>query len=156
MKDRALFISTVCALVVGLAQTFLALRCWNYIEMYSPVVRWLFGMGLRTAGIHAVAHPLDLLTNILINIPAAWVLSRLRPERIRLYVILAVIPSFVWLNWNLVGVPFPMPSVGEMAWGWLQELISLPIAVWLVGRIRRTGATGGSKASVGAPSTYLK
>ena len=156
MKDRALLISIVIALVVGLAQSYLALCCWNYIGMHSPVVRWLFGMGLRTTGIHAVVHPLDLLTNVLISIPAAWVLTQLRPGRIRLYVIAAVMPSFVWLNGSLIGVPFPKPDVGLMAWGWLQELISLPIAVWLVVRIRRMGSAGGSNASAGVPSGHFK
>ncbi len=139
MQDRALLVSMVGALAGGLAQTYLALHCWDSIGVYSPVVRWLFDFGLRTKGIYSVLYPLDPLTNVLINMPAAWVLTRLRPERVRLYLIAAVIPSFVWLNRSLANVSFPNPHAGLTAWGWLLELSSLPIAVWLVGCIRRTG-----------------
>lgn len=155
MKHPTPFISIPIALIIGLLQTYLAAVCWSYIEMYSPLVHWLYGMGLRTAGIHAVAHPVDLLTSVLISIPAALVLARLRPERTWLYLLLAVIPSFVWLNWNLVVNPSLVQFPGEMAWGWLQELATLPAAAWLIKAVGRPGAKGESGRLAGMPRAKL-
>jgi hypothetical protein len=123
--------------------------------MYSPLVHWLYGMGLRTAGIHAVAHPVDLLMSVLISIPAALVLTRLRPKKTWIYLLFSVIPSFAWLNWNLVVNPSLVQFPGEMAWGWLQELAALPVAAWLIKSVGGPGAKGGSKKWAGMPRAKL-
>ena len=140
VKHRALFISVTIALAIGLIQTYFALLCWVYLAMHSPLVHWLFGMGLRGTAIRAVVYPVDLLTNVSISMPAALALAKLRPGRTWLYLIVAVIPSFVLLNWNLVGESYGGQFPGEMAWGWLQELVALPIATWLATALWRPKA----------------
>jgi hypothetical protein len=147
VKHRALFIPVTIAFAIGLAQTYLAVLCWDYLAMHSPLVHGLLGVGLRGTTLRAVVYPIDLLTNALISIPAALVLAKLHPERTWLYLIVAVIPSFIWLNWNFVGHQYLGQFQGEMAWGCLQQLVTLPVALWLVNVFWRRKANGGSAAS---------
>jgi hypothetical protein len=42
-----------------------------------------------------------------------------------------------------------------MAWGWLQQLVTLPIATWLVKVFWRRKANGGSATPAGVPQANL-
>ena len=140
MQPRALSVSAAIAFVVGLAQTYFLLTCWAYIGAYSPLPHWLVGIGLHGSAFRAAMLPIDFLTSVIICIPAALVLLRLRPAKIWLYLAISVIPSFIWLNRQLVGVP----NLGHFVLGWLPELFALPAATWLVHFIGMRGAPNNS------------
>jgi hypothetical protein len=136
MQLKTLPVSAAIAVAVGLAQTYFLLFCWAYIGAYSPMLGWLAGLGLHGSAVRAVIFPFDFLTSVVLCIPAAFVLLRLRPAKIWLYLALAVIPSFIWLNRQLVGAP----NLGGFALGWLPELFALPAAAWLAQFIGKRGA----------------
>ena len=140
MQLKTFPMSVAIAVAVGIAQTYFLLFCWAYIGAYSPLLGWLAGLGLNGSAIRAAVFPFDFFTSVALCIPAALVLLRLRPAKIWLYLALAVIPSFIWLNRQLVGGP----NLGDFVLGWLPELFALPAAAWLVHFIGKRGAPNNS------------
>jgi hypothetical protein len=140
MQLKTLPASAAISVAVGLAQMYLLLFCWAYIGAYSPMLGWLSSLGLHGSAVRAAIFPFDLLASIVLCIPAALVLLRLRPAKIWLYLTLAVVPSFMWLNRQLVGAP----NLGDFVLGWLPELLALPAATWLVRFVGKRGAPNNS------------
>ncbi|WP_457098142.1 hypothetical protein [Lysobacter sp. P5_B9] len=124
--------SATVAVLVGLAQTCLLVLCWAYIAAHSPLPRWLIDLGLQGHAFRAALLPIDFLTSVLLSLPAAHLLLKLRPGKLWPYLILAVFPGFIWLNRGLVGNPLPIQFAGEIALGWIPELFALPAAAWLL------------------------
>ena len=131
MEHKKLFLSGVAALIGGLAQTYFLLWCWSLIAAYSPFASWLVGLGIRGIALRTVVGLADTATTVILCIPAACLLLLLRPRRLWLYTLLAVLPSFVWLNRELPGTVVPLPW-GQVILGWVPELLALPGAVCLV------------------------
>jgi hypothetical protein len=140
MQLKTLPISAAIAVAVGCAQTYFLLFCWAYVGAYSPMLGWLVDLGLHGSAIRAAIFPFDFLISVTLCIPAALVLLRLRPAKLWLYLALAVIPSFIWLNRQLVGTS----SLGDFVLGWLPELFALPAAAWLAHFIGKRGASDNS------------
>ena len=131
MTLQRLPISAAAAVLVGIVQCYFLLFCWAYIAAHSPLPRWLIDLGLRES-LRAVLFPIDFLTSVALSLPAAFVLTKLRPAKLWLYLLLAVIPGFIWLNWGLVGNSFFAEHPSSFVLGWLPELFALPCAVWIV------------------------
>jgi hypothetical protein len=140
MQLKALPISAAIAVAVGFAQTYFLLYCWAYIGAHSPMLGWLADLGLHGSAVRAALFPFDFITSVVLCIPAALALLRLRPAKLRLYLALAVIPSFIWLNRQLVGAS----NLGDFVLGWLPELFALPAAAWLAHFIGKRGASDNS------------
>ena len=144
MKLQTLPVSAAAAFVLGLAQSYFLLLCWAYIAVHTPLPRWLIDLGLRGDAFRAVLLPVDFLTSVVISLPAAFALVKLRPARLALYLPLAVVPSFVWLNLGLIGDPMLGQFAGPVVLGWLPELFALPVAVWIVCLVPGRGAPNNS------------
>ena len=151
MKLQTLPTAIVLALFVGAAQTYFVLVCWTYIGAYSPLPHWLISLGLRGIMFRSVSLCFDLLINVILSLPAAVALTRLRPANIWLYLALAVIPSFIWLNHGLIGNPYFRQFLGTFILGWLPQLFVLPMAVWLVKSICKAGAPNNSSKRTRVP-----
>ena len=124
------------ALAIGALQTYALLFCWAYIAAYTPVPSWLLGLGLSGIGLRLALVPIDLAIAAVLCIPGALAITWLRPRRIALYLTLAVLPSFAWLNLNLIGNPLFAEFATSFAIGWIGQLLPLPLAAWLVQRMR--------------------
>jgi hypothetical protein len=140
MRLQTTAISASIAIFVGIAQCYFLLLCWGYIGAYSPLVHWLLGLGLRGLAIRATVFPIDFLTSVIISLPAAFVLLKLRPRKMWIYLLLAVIPGVVWHNWDLVGNSLVTQFAGSFALGWLPQLFALPAAAWILRFISRPGS----------------
>jgi hypothetical protein len=130
MRLQTTALSGVAAILLGLAQCYFVLYCWAYIAAYSPLPQWLLDLGLR-ASVPVVLFPVDFLATVALSLPAGLLLTKLRPPRLGLYLLLAVVPGFIWLNRDIVDSPlsqFP----GSMILGWLPQLLALPCAAWLM------------------------
>ena len=125
-------VSSFFATLLGLAQGFLFTYCWAYIAAYTPLPLWVHNHGLHGVAARAVIFPIDFLTSVVLSLPAALLLITLRPAKLRLYLVLAVVPSFLLLNYRLVGNPYSSQFFWSFALGWLPELLALPAAVWLM------------------------
>lgn len=138
--NRQLLISAAAAVLLGLAQWHLLALCWAYISAYSPVAGWLASSGVLGGALPAVLWPLDLLVSIVLSLPVAFVMLKLRPPKVWLYLVLAVMPGFLWLNRGA----FVSPYFGQFAWlfaaGYVQQLLALPLAVWFLRAVTGPGA----------------
>ena len=83
---------------------------------------------------HFVVGLVDFAINVLLCLPAAYVMCKLRPRKLDVYVPLAVVPIFLWQYWPVLG-----PVIGE-SWsayipGALSVLFMLPVAVLFLRRV---------------------
>lgn len=144
MKLQTLPVSAVLATLVGLGQCYFLLLCWAYIGAYSPLPFWLIQLGLEGEAFRAVLLPIDFLTSVVLSVPAALALLALRPAKLWLYLLLAVVPGFIWLNVGLIGNPLFSQFAGSLILGWLPELFAVPAAAWLLRIMFKPGAPGDS------------
>lgn len=139
MQPNTYKVSVPAAIAIGVVQSFLLAWCWAYIAMYSPIPRLLTEIGLSGTSWRVVLWLLDMLTNIVLTLPAAYLLTRLRPRNFPLYVATAVLPMFIWQS-RLVFFGEIDPRVNWTVFvpGWAMELLMFPLAVALVVMLRRS------------------
>jgi hypothetical protein len=128
-------IAIVSSLVVGLVLAFALAIVWSYIPTYSPIPEWLRSAGLTWPAQRVAFFVLDLLINVLLSIPAAYILWRLRPRHFRLYIAIAVIPGLVWQ----LSLMFPFGEVSSVLFvpGIVSQLLMLPIAAVVIAYLAR-------------------
>ena len=88
--------SLVAAALLGIAQMYLLTILWGYISAYTPLPRWLLTLGLKGIALHAAVFLSDSLLNVIFCLPAAYAICRLKPPRLSVYLILAIVPGFIW------------------------------------------------------------
>lgn len=137
MKSQQLALSIFAAVVVGAAQTLFLGSVWAYIAVHSPLPMWLLSLGVSGFPWRATLYAVDSVLNVLLSLPAAYLLCLLKPRRIFLYLLLAVVPGFLW-QYSLV---FENPSAFSpfmlFVPGIVSALFMLPIATWVVFRVAR-------------------
>lgn len=132
MKLRTLVGSIAIAILLGVVQTNFLLFCWGYIAAHSPMVHWLVGLGLQHGTLHGVLLPIDFTISVLLSMPAAFALVKLRPAKLGIWLVCAVVPSFLALNYHLVSDPLLGKMWLSFVPGWVSELLALPVAAWLM------------------------
>ena len=153
MKLQTMTVSAVAAFLLGLLQAYLLILCWGYINSYSSTPHWLIGLGLHGASLSYTLLCLGLIINMLLSLPAAFVLLNLRPARFSQYVSLAVLPSSAWLNRMLVNRMYDGNFFGPLPLGWLPATLALPVAAWLLWLVSRHRSPINSfKADASAPA----
>ena len=98
MKLESLPISVTASILLGIIQSLLLMLIWAYIAAYTPVPRWLIDLGILGTAFYSILFVLDFFLNILLCLPVAFVICRLRPEKLALYTTLAVVPAFVRMS----------------------------------------------------------
>ncbi len=96
MKLQSLPVSMSLAAIVGAFHTYLIIWAWAYIVVYTPLPEWLISQGVTGPSFKISLFPADLLTNMLLSIPAAYVLCKLRPAKLWVYLLVALLPGFLW------------------------------------------------------------
>ena len=137
MKTGTFALAVSAALVLGLAQMLLLLYCWNYIAFYSPLFLWLASLGARSATLHALVFAADSAVTVALCVPAAFLLCQLRPRRLPVYLIAAVIPGFIWQYRLVLQDPSTVQDFWQFVPGILSALLVLPVATFFVMRISK-------------------
>ena len=96
MKTGNLPFGIAAAVAIGIAQTLLMLYCWAYIAAYTPLPHWLLSLGIHGTFFYTLVFIADFLTSVVLCLPAAAVLRQLRPKRLPIYLVAAVIPGVLW------------------------------------------------------------
>jgi len=121
MKRDTLLTSSVIAVLLGIIQGQVFITGWSYINLY------------RYSLIGHANLRIELWASVVLALPVAFVLLKLRPEKIWLYVLLAIVPVLIMLNLDLVGGALIRPEfAGSFALGWLPEIFALPAAVGMM------------------------
>ena len=136
MKLSGLTASVAAALLIGIVQTYLLVLCWAYIAMYTPLPQWLIAQGATGATLRAVLFATDFSISVLLSAPAAFLLCVLQPRKLLLYLLLAVLPGFVWQYSNVLGDTTLLKDWRLFLPGALSALLALPVAALIVQRAK--------------------
>jgi hypothetical protein len=126
-------VAIAVAALIGILQTFVLLYCWAYIRAYNPLPAWLIRQGVRGFAFFALITCADLVLNVLLCLPAAYAICKLRPAKLAAYLPAAVVPGFVWQYAPLLSAPVVMP-LSQFIPGILSAIVMLPLAVLVVRR----------------------
>ena len=131
---RSTFISCAVAVLIGVIQAVLLTYCWIYIAIYNPLPLWLVHSHITGVPNRVLVGIVDFVINVLLCLPAAYAICKLRPRKLSVYVPLAVVPVFLWAYWPVLG-PLPIEPWSAYIPGALSVLLMLPVAVFLLRRI---------------------
>ena len=143
MKLQGLTTSIPAALLVGIAQTYLVILCWAYIAMYTPLPQWLIAQGVSGSAFRLVLFATDSTISVLLSLPAAFLICKLRPSKPFVYLALAVLPGFFWQYRNVIGDGSLFQDWRYLA-GVFSALFMLPVAVLIMQRIKPGAAPNNS------------
>jgi hypothetical protein len=131
---KSTIVSCTVAILIGLIQAILLTYCWAYIATYNPLPVWLVHSHISGTLNYIIVGFGDFAINVLLCLPAAYAICKLRPRKLGVYVPLAIVPVFLWQYWPVLG-----PVIGE-SWsayipGALSVLLMLPVAVLFLRRV---------------------
>ena len=127
---RSTIVSGAVAVLIGALQTILLTYCWVYIPTYNPLPLWLVHSHITGVPNHVAVGAGDFVINVLLCLPAAYAIRKLRPRNLSVYVPLAVAPIFLWAFWPVLG-----PWLWSDTPGAFSALLMLPVAVFLLRRV---------------------
>ena len=136
MKLLGLTTSVAAALVIGIVQAYLLILCWAYIAMYTPLPQWLIAHGVTGTSLRAVLFATDFSISVLLSIPAAFLLCVLQPRQLVLYLLLAVVPGFLWQYSNLLEDTSVLNDWQLFLPGALSFVLALPVAAFIAQRTK--------------------
>jgi hypothetical protein len=134
----SLFLSSIAAMSLGWAFPYLQLFAMQYVTIWTPFPRLLHRAGLSESEFVWALFPIDFLTWVLIALPIAFLLTRLRPIRPTWYTALATLPFFIVVNILLLmdGTLHPSDLSVRMWASWLFVLPSAVLIVQWISRVR--------------------
>jgi hypothetical protein len=132
MKSDNFPIAVSVALAVGILQTFLLQYFDAYISAYSPVPIWLASHVVTSFFLLLLLSLYIWTASILPCLPAAYILCKLRPRKLFVYLILAVVPSFLWQHRLLFSEPARFSHFMVIFDSILPALFMLPAAAAII------------------------
>ena len=128
------------AYVAGLALIYRATvtMVWAFLPRYNPVTQWLLDTyaGSNSDLYYVLIHIHDSIVNVLLALPFAYLITRIRPDRRWLYAVAVVLAMFVWdyrvvlfERRNFFGFVF---GSGRTLAGLVQYVLYLPVSVFCV------------------------
>ena len=138
--SRTLALSASLAILVGWVHfEYMVKIIFYYWVTYSNFQSTLIEIGLRGIAFYTASIMADYVVATVFSIPTAFILNKLKPNRVWLYVSLAVLPIFLlfqlvplWKNPSSYIEHLP----GSMM-GWVNLLLPIPSAMILIQRFGR-------------------
>ena len=124
---KKIFLSTI----VGFIYLYAVKLLWAYIPNINPITSWLFSCCASEPWFLSAIKAQDIIINILLCIPLAIFLIKLKSEQPWLLVFAALIPSFIFSNIHLFQPEYSGWNLSHFAFSWSIELLCLPIALVL-------------------------
>jgi hypothetical protein len=139
MVKGKVILAIVASAIIGFIQWRLVLaNCWMYIAVHNPLPHWLIVHGLKGNALRTVLFIHDTLINVILCLPAAFVLRRLHPHKPLAYPIIATLTGFIWENRVLFEhQALPSLGYGMFAYGMALTLVMLPIASLVLSFLNR-------------------
>lgn len=137
MKDN-LPLSLVAAFLIGAAQMIALTVFWALFPAYSPITALDLSAWIHGAWLRAAVFGIDAVMNVLLCLPAAWAILKLRPGRLALYLMVAVVPGFMWQYQNLWMAPSQVDDWLVFLPGAILAALMLPASVLVVRMIAKS------------------
>jgi len=128
------------ALLAGVTLIYRAVATifWGFLPRHNPITQWLLDTyaGQNSDMYYVLVHVHDSIVNLLLALPFAYLITRIRPDRRWLYAAAIVLSMFVW-DYRLVlferrdFFDFIFSS-GRILFGFIQYVLYLPAAVLCV------------------------
>ena len=93
--DRRFAVNLSLAAVLGLVSYAVVAYLWNFIPL-NPLTQWLIYELAGTNLFKPVISTQDILVNQALSLPLAALLCLLRPRRLLLFTLAALLEAFVW------------------------------------------------------------
>lgn len=137
-------LAIVASAVIGFIQWRLVLaNGWMYIAVHNPLPHWLIVHGLKGNVLRTVLFIHDTLFNVILCLPAAFALRRLRPHKPLAYPIMATLTGVIWENRMLFEhQALPSLDYGMFVYGMVLTLVMLPMASIVLGLLNRRTRDG--------------
>ncbi len=123
-------IAALLSIAIGIGFVLLVLYAWPLIAAHNTVPVRLAQAGLSGSAWYGATLLQDFVINLLLALPAAWLLRRLGRDRLRFHCALATL-VFATAFTAAAGLPMFSAS-GFIVAGWLLMLAALPVATWLL------------------------
>lgn len=124
-------VATLLSIVIGIGFVLLVLYAWPPIAAHNMIPARLAQAGLSGTVWYGALTLQDFAINLLLALPAAWLLRRLGRARLRFHCALATL-TFATAFTVAAGLPL-FSAGGFIVAGWLLMLAALPVASWLLG-----------------------
>lgn len=128
--------SALVALLLGVALRFVLIYAWNFEAQHMGLSLWLHARGWQPTSIGYIAIATGFAIETVLSLPFAWGILALRPRHPLIYAMLAVVPPFIYfdayLHWKLA-----LDWDLALALSYARVLLALPLAVWVLSRLRR-------------------
>jgi hypothetical protein len=141
MKDN-LSLSLVAAFLIGVAQMLALTAFWAFFPIYSPITALDLSAWIHGAWLRAAVFGIDAIMNVLLCLPAAWAILKLRPSRLALYLLAAVVPGFMWQYQNLWMAPSQIEDWLVYFPGAILAALMLPVSVLVLRIITKSKVSG--------------
>ena len=132
------------SIVIGLTYDLVIVRIWAILPAHNPITKWLLDTYARSnPDLHqnfVLLH--DFIINVLLAIPFAFLILKIRPDRRWIYGGIAVLVVFAleyqYVLFQLDLLQFAMSGKGAF-FGIVFTLTSLPIALLIMRLFERKG-----------------
>jgi hypothetical protein len=103
---------------------------WAVFATHATYLPWLVAHGLTGTPLHTLVLAFDSALNIALCLPAAFALCALRPPKLWLYLVTAVVPGLAW-QYRLVisEASFFASNWAIFVPGFVSACLMLPVAV---------------------------
>jgi hypothetical protein len=122
----------VLSAVVGFLYFYAVKVFWGYFPNVNPLTNWLFSCCAASSWVIPVIHLHDIIINILLCIPLAIFLIKLRAKQLWLLVIAALVPNFIYGYYHLLQPEYSGWNVSDFTFGISIDLLCLPLATLLI------------------------
>ena len=106
-KNGNIYFAIFAAMLIGVAQMLLLQYFLSFSFLLRPFWRWVHASEIIDPWLTVISISLDLFINFIICLPAAYLICKLRPQKLWLYVLVAVVPEFFWTT-RLVFTSYPI------------------------------------------------
>jgi hypothetical protein len=137
MKDN-LPLSLVAAFLIGVAQMLALTAFWAFFPIYSPITALDLSAWIHGAWLRAAVFGIDAIMNVLLCLPAAWAILKLRPNRLAMYLLVAIVPGFMWQYQNLWMAPSQVDDWLVFVPGAILAALVLPASVLVLQMIAKS------------------
>ncbi|MCZ6880092.1 MAG: hypothetical protein O7F13_03075 [Gammaproteobacteria bacterium] len=133
-KTNRLIVNSIAAAVIGFLGSLLIFYAVGLLARTAglDMARWAFNTFGDGFWLDLFFWVQDFLIAVILSLPVAIALCLLRPRRLSIYTLFAVVPTFLFWNWSWVGNPNFTSLWWPILAGWSAELLMVPIAVLLV------------------------
>jgi len=123
-------VAPLLSIAIGIGFVLLVLYAWPLIAAHNTVPVQLAQAGLSGPAWYGATALQDFAVNLLLALPAAWLLLKLGRGRLRFHCALATL-TFATAFTAAAGLPV-FSAGGFIVAGWLLMLAALPVATWLL------------------------